>query len=339
MAFEEITFNGSTEMEIKGLSCTLNTPDALKSEKDSEGNEIGHRLPPYDPQPAYKVDEYRACPENWMNGSSKAGSYFVPIKTGKGMWLDFNHCTHHDHHVAIVLSIQGINPLTGQKQDKMEIEQYEDKCPVHDVDFRQDRFCPECNYSWPAQNYLTTTTTPNGRLWLDGFRAPDGKVRQYVFTEDKLKGVAAQIIGEDRVFAIGAAFFLSKEPKPIKPRKDSIVGEYLIGSPNCYEHKIKEYCTKGSIQTNSMSSAMSLTRGMSVNSEKVDSIANVEIAAGANVNQKVYPDNEPLTFWQDKPEAFLYINYVSIVDALRILEQGKREEKAGGFMEGLNVGN
>jgi len=199
-------------MTINGLHCIFNMPAAVKSQYQ-EGKEIACRLPPHAQQEVFPVDEHPACPANWMHGSDKASSYFVAIEEGKGLWLDFNPNFAHKHDVAVLISIQGVNPITGQKTEKMGLEQYKKNCPVHNIAFQQGRFCPECGYKWPAQNYMCTTGQPRGLLWLDGFRAEDGVVRQYIFTAEQAKGIAAQVIGEDRVFAIGVAFFLSKEPK------------------------------------------------------------------------------------------------------------------------------
>ncbi len=207
----------SQEMAVKeNLKCVLNMPEKLSSEYDGDG-EGYHGLPPYAPIDTYPVDEYEACPINWMHGSDMASSYFLGVKEDHGMWLDFNECFYHTHDVAVVISIQGINPITGQKMvanKALRLEQYHKKCPVHGVKFQQDRFCKECGFKWPGQNYLATTGTPEMMMWLDGFRTPDGKVRQYIFTEDKMKGVASQLIGEERVFAIGIAYYLSKHKKP-----------------------------------------------------------------------------------------------------------------------------
>jgi hypothetical protein len=146
-----------------------------------------------------------------MHGSGKASSYFVPATVNRGMWFDFTMNSNHRYDLAIVVSVQGINPVTGKKVTQLNLEQYREKCPVHNIEFRQDRFCPECNYSWPAQNYIATTT--GQMLWIDGFRNEKGEVRQYIITEDITRGVAAQVIGDDRVWAIGFAFYLSKEPR------------------------------------------------------------------------------------------------------------------------------
>jgi hypothetical protein len=180
------------------LGLTVNLPAALAG-----GGLFG--LPPYARVHGHRVDNYPACPEDWPRSTASMASYFIPIREGCGMWLDFNKCAAHPHHVAIVVSIQGVNPLTGRKADKLEMERYPDDPNVE---------------AWlrGRQNYLSSVATPEGLMWIDGFRAKDGTVRQYVFAKDESRGVAAQIIGVDRVFAIGVAFFLSKEPKPPPPK-------------------------------------------------------------------------------------------------------------------------
>lgn len=199
-------------MTIKELNCDFNMPEKLES-SIINGEEVAHGLPPYAPVKAYSVDKYPGCPNNWMNGSDIASSYFLGVKEDKGMWLNFNQCLKHNYHVAAVISIQGVNPITGKKTDKLRLEKYKEKCPIHDKVFQSERFCPDCKFKWPAQNYLATTGTPYGLFWLDGFRTPEGKVRQYIFTAEKIKGIANQLIGKDRVFAIGIAFYLSKEKR------------------------------------------------------------------------------------------------------------------------------
>jgi hypothetical protein len=51
-------------------------------------------------------------------------------------------------------------------------------------------------------------------LWWDGFRQPDGSVRQFFFTEDEARDIASLVIGkENTVPAFGFAFY-----EPVKPR-------------------------------------------------------------------------------------------------------------------------
>lgn len=193
------------KMIVNGLQAEFNMPMAPKGDGT-------HGLPPYNRQKVFVVDEYPACPTNWEHGSSKASSYFAALRPGAHMWFDFNMNANYSHHIAIVCSIQGINPVTGQRTKVLRLEQYKDKCPTHDIKFKQDRFCEKCGYKWPAQNYLTTANMPLGHFWIDGFRAEDGTVRGFLISEEQIEGIAAQMIGEDRVWAVGIAYYLSKEP-------------------------------------------------------------------------------------------------------------------------------
>jgi hypothetical protein len=224
-------FPTQTTMEVNGLKVTLNMPKAVERKKDSQGNEITQGLPPYNQRPAYVVDEYPACPDNWMHGNSKSSSYFVPIMPEHGMWLDFQQNMYYrktdsdgtlsEWDIAAVVSVQGINPLTGMKSDPIRLERYQEKCPKHEKEFGQERFCEDCKFKWHPQNYLCSN---NGSpFWIDGFRTEDGTIRQWYFTEEECKGIAAQVLGDERVFAIGIAFYLSKKPKP-KPTYTSGYG-------------------------------------------------------------------------------------------------------------------
>ena len=226
-------------MKIKDLKCDLKIAEKLKR-RFSGKTETSHCLPPGYSAESHAVDEYPACPSNWMNGSDIASSYFVVVEKDKGMWLNFNECDDYNYDVAVVVSIQGINPITGINVSSLSLEQYREKCPVHGISFKQDRYCEECKFKWPSQNYITTTSTPRGYFWLDGFRRPDGSVRQYVFTEERIKGVAAQMIGDDRVYAIGIAFYLSKKPKE-KTEREPIIRDCSVGGDLDNNGSFKKY--------------------------------------------------------------------------------------------------
>jgi hypothetical protein len=307
-----------SQMEINGLYCGFNMPLALKESANAQG------LPPYAVQRTYKVDEYN-CPDNWMNGSPKVGSHFVAVKPGHGMWLDFTLNQSHTHHVAVLVSVQGVNPITGQKQMGFKLEQYRDKCPIHGCNFGADRYCPQCKYKWPPQNYLATTG--GGALWIDGFRNAAGEVRQYVFTEESAKGVAAQIIGNDRVFAIGVAFYLSKQPKP-QPRYATRGGFESCGLESFG-------ATKGGGNLESLGGVLR-SRGMS--SSAAPRPKQIEVAAGAKINQDINLDPENVeSFWQEEAAGFLYINYCDEETCRHILSEGKRDLTMGGegFLAGV----
>jgi hypothetical protein len=196
-------------MENNSCFCEFNSPEAVMGEGLNG-------LPPYRQIQSELVDDYENCPNSWMKSDSKIKSYFVGVEKKHGMWLDFNKCRSHEHDIAILISIQGINPITGLVYEDKLIHHL-DNCPKCNKPFGLNRHCEDCGYQWPKQNYLCTTGTPDGRLWLDGFRTIDGEIRQYVFTDEIIKGVAANIIGDKRVFAIGISFFKSKEKKKFNP--------------------------------------------------------------------------------------------------------------------------
>ncbi len=202
--------NAEYLMTANNMAVGLNMPPALKS-IGSGANEIAQGLPPHAPRRAFLVDEYPACPANWMRSSGRTKSYFVPIKVNHGLWLDFNMSLHRvAQDVAIVVSAQGVNAITGLPARDPQLEQFLDVCPKHKEAFGPDRLCTKCGFKWPKCNYLSSTGQPLGSLWIDGFRAEDGIIRQYVFTEDHARSVAKAIVGEDRVFALGISYFLSK---------------------------------------------------------------------------------------------------------------------------------
>jgi len=365
-------------MKVKDLQCDFHMPKQLKPVFVNK-KETAHSLPPYASVDAYPVDEYPACPSTWMNGSDISSSYFVPVKKDKGMWLNFNDCCYHTHEVAVVISIQGVNPITGQKTDILRLEKYEEKCPIHDEPFKQDMFCPICKFKWPAQNYIATTGTPGSSFWLDGFRVPGGRVRQYVFTPEKIKGIANQLIGEDKVFAIGIAFYLSKEKKP-EPQGRAVlrseggdVLESFGGGHDCYYAGKPNIIGSSDISNVEVSCAIppvidsahdrtlyqlgpnADTDGNYVLGEKtcadlnvdpvvqepieeVEDTVNLEIGAGALIDQKVFPDPKPIDYWEEKPAGMIYINYCDKKMCDKILKAGKRKDKEEGFMEELNVG-
>ena len=219
------SFGSDHEMKNNGLGVSFNMPAALKGERK-------HALPPHRRRRAFIVDKYPACPEDWMRSEGRIKSYFVPVIEGRGMWLDFNSNASHPFHVAAVVSVQGINVITGMPCEDPHLEQYLDECPKHKNKFGPDRFCKKCNMKWPKQNYLSSAATPHGMFWLDGFRTVDGVVRQYLLTAEKMRGVASNLIGDKRVFAVGISFFLSKDKKPVelqpKTIRNSSPGPYHV---------------------------------------------------------------------------------------------------------------
>ncbi len=385
MSKKKINFDGSSYdylMRNGKFSCGFNMPTALEGEDT-------YSLPPYAKRMSFLVDKYPACPENWMRSEGILKSFFIPVEENKGMWLDFNGCVNLTHHVAIVISIQGINPITGLPCNDPQMEQYIDECPKHKIKFGADRYCKKCDFRWPKQNYICTTGTPEGYLWLDGFRAADGIVRQYILTAEKMRGVASNVIGKDRVYAIGLSFFLSKDKKPEPITHEITIRDYsggvIYNQPQFFSpihtpinwdynwNTISDKCTTGTINYSSSSiiptvsssglefksieesknldwqfekyeninSIEGVIANSTLRSVKKVKIKNLEIGAGAKINQNVYDDPEKLDFWHNEPESIICINYCSENEARKIIEGGiiNVEGSKEGFLRDTPVGN
>jgi len=105
------------EMEHSGYKAKLMEAQKLID----NGHE--HSLPPGESMCVIPIHCLPACPEGWVK---EAGSYVVPVDVDKGIWFDW---TMNDNNTAIVPSVKGMNPITGDKLEGMVLEQYRDKCP------------------------------------------------------------------------------------------------------------------------------------------------------------------------------------------------------------------
>lgn len=295
---------GHRAMSVNGFTAALHMPQALAS-RHSGGVEVDQGLPPYAPRLAYKVDDIAAAPEDWQRSQPPiAASYMTAVKVGHGAWLDFNGNRNHEYDVAIQVSVQGINAISGLKVDGFGLNQYNEICPRHQVRLGHDRFCGSCNYRWPAQDYLTTAAEGSaGCLWLDGFRAADGTVRQFVFTGEEGRGVAEQLLGEERSFSIGVAFYRSVRPR------------------------VRRSVTRGG----GLEAFGAQPKGLA---RSVD----IDIAAGARIKQDVHADPNRLDYWEPQPSGVLYLYYVA-EEAAAALIGARPVGSSDGFLSGLQTGH
>ena len=203
----------SSHMEVNGLKIGVHHPVMNPNR--------GRALAPPCPWDVFNVAEYDngQLPEAWERGGPNEGAFFVGTHSNRELWFDFRAVNHHSHFAAIVVSVQGMNGVTGQPLEVPRLEQYATQCPVHRVDFASERFCKSCGFTWPHQNYITNAAgdEPQRKFWTDGWRTQDGKICQFVFSgAGEGRGVAEQVLGAQRALGIGFLVYLSKEPKPVK---------------------------------------------------------------------------------------------------------------------------
>jgi len=201
-------------MQLNGFNANLRRAARLKGDKV-------FGLPPGQQIPVFPVGCFPKAPESWVRD---AGSYVCPVDPDWALWFDWQDNDHEN--TAILPSVKGVNPITGRKTDGFALEQYAEKCPIHDVAFGAKRLCEKCGYQWPAQSYVAS---PN-ILWWDGWRQPDGTVRQFFFTSEDERDIASAIIGKENTMpAFGFAFYEPKE----KEKRDNRYG--WLGGVLSYE--------------------------------------------------------------------------------------------------------
>jgi hypothetical protein len=351
-------------MEHKGFKASIKR--ALRLTGD-----YVHQLPPGTDIDVTPVDAFKEPLRHWVAGP---GNYVVPVESDWGLWFDWRQ--NDDLNTAILPSIKGMNPITGRRTNGFSLERYSNKCPVHNIEFKEGLFCEKCNFKWPKQNYIASPNT----LWWDGFRTKDGKVRQFFFTEDLLKSIPELVIGkEDTVPAFGFAFF-----KPKKQRIREIITQQCYTYNNLYDFLANEYkgdyfydmntapqysgdnhiyysshnyaddnirlCSSGNIGLGdsnpnrnlfTCSSTANEVKTESLNIGKTRSInAEVGVGAGAEIYQDVTVDTLNLEDWEDKPSSVIRLYFVFVEQFKEIKSRGLVDligEKEG-YLANLPVG-
>lgn len=340
----EIAPQASLSMLCKGFSASLKRAERLID------NGHVHTLPQGRDVPVYPVDMLPGCPDEWLRGQ---GSYVCPVEPNWGLWFDW---TMNDSlNTAVLPSVKGMNPITGQKLEGLWLEAYADKCPVHDISFEShERFCPECNYRWPPQSYVCD---PN-ILWWDGFRQPDGTVRQFFFSEDEARDIASLVIGEkNTVPAFGFAFYSPKrgrvprlsttrmaqkwEPTTYCDQSTYFNPTVYLGTTAYWDMRFGTSIANCSLNTSTSA------RGMSHGSEgrrdtlKRSVAKSVSVGAGAKISQELRPDSLSVKEWKTEPEAIMRLYFCFEEQFRYIVDNGGIKSFKGddeGFLRGLPVG-
>jgi hypothetical protein len=359
----EVRKSMTTEMRLDRFVARLRFAPRL------EGNGI-FGLPPGRPAEVIHLDCLPGAPKDWIRSR---GSYVVPVDVGLGIWFDWRSGGENDANTAIVPSVKGMNPFTGQKLEALRLESYVEKCPVHAHPFSgPDRLCEKCGWKWPPQNYITSDSGP---LWWDGFRQPsDGTVRQFFFSDEDKRDIASLVIGkENTVPAFGFGFWSPKNPRLIERHisRDiyygGCVGQSLgidyseVGATgvNGFEGVMGSIGPSGGYDSVSVSSNVhdniqcyntGETKGSFISAlhsqESAKSIQSkvsarsVSIGAGAKLHQELVRDSLGLDGWKPEPEAIVRLYFCFEEQFRAIVAGGIRDLKGEqeGYLKGLPVG-
>lgn len=347
------------DMSCKGFKAALMRAPRLKDTGKPQG------LPPGERVPVYPVACLPGCPEDWVRSE---GSYVCPVDPEWGLWFDWRG--NDELNTAVLTSVKGLNPITGQKIDKLRLEKFT-KCPIHDEDFCENRLCKKCGYKWPAQSYVAAPNT----LWWDGFRQADGTVRQFFFSADEERDIASHIIGKkNTVPAFGFAFFKTKvhrTPPKISFDYDPNVWadllkkhEYTYTKPMMPSWPDKHYgidiqygippysepyitCDATTKSGDSAFCCNSIVRGASMQPQfsaepvrQPPAHVNVSIGAGAQIDQDLQADSLGTSDWVEKPAGLIRLYFVFRKRFEQIVEKGIEplDGDPKGFLKGLPVG-
>ncbi len=222
--------------------------------------------------PIYKVKDFdKTAPKEW----NREG-YFIPMYAQEAMWMSFQHS---DKPKALIVGAGNINAITGKPFDPSKGKGR--KTSGLDIKLEEE------------QNYMVAPTQP----WLDGWKAEDGKVYQFVAAElGSGQTVEGQITGEETAGGIQLIVYdalKDKLPKIERPQLGKL-GGYL-----CDGYAQEFFCA---------SSATRSAKG----------ITSMGLGRGGEIDQKVYPDPYGLDVWKKTPTSVELIHIVSSEDFHKI---------------------
>lgn len=347
----------TTTLTVAGFSAKIMEADRLV------GDQV-FALPPGRALEAYRVTQFNRCPEHWVKDD---GSWIVVVKPNKGLWFDWRN--NDQYNTAILPSVKGCNPITGEETRGFGLVEYVgglSACPKHpDEMLNIKRYCTKCGYEHPAQNYVSS---PNP-LWWDGFRADDGTVRQFFFSEDEMRDVASHLIGkENTVPAFGFAFY-SKKPEHIVRMSSAEVrckgisaslGSDDMGGYSSGNYKSFNGITKGAAPRALYRANTSPSFSCSVSNIESDNCVlnsfsdnvlmdemhsrsltkSVSVGAGAKINQTLRADAGDITNWNTDPDAVMRIYFIFEDEFNKWRKFGMKclEDVEPGMLKGIPVG-
>ena len=231
--------------------------------------------------PVFKVSDFRTgTPKEWNDEG-----FFMPMYRQEAMWMNFAR-GYMQNPKALIVGAGNINAVTGKpfaKKSKSSKRKSESK-----LDIKLEE----------VQNYLVIPPQP----WLDGWKAEDNKIYQFVAAEmGSGETVEGQITGEEVVGGIQLIVYDPKEGQKLihatRPH------EYIIGGSwdSLWDSPMKEmlFCAsfRGAMPTKAFASVQSMGLGR-----------------GGEIEQKIYPDSYGLEVWNEKPTAVDVIYLVSSED-------------------------
>jgi hypothetical protein len=246
--------------------------------------------------PVYKVSDFHSgCPENFNQEG-----YFFPMYRQEAMWMSFGHPSTPQ---ALIVAAGNINAISGKPFDRTKdkfASEEERKTAISGLEIKLEK----------AQNYLVVPPQP----WLDGWKAEDGKIYQFVATEmGSGETVEGQITGEETVGGIQFILYGSKDGVKLihatRPREYisgggcGYIEETLGGIIPAAGGSVAKGCHlmtfRGAGPT--LGASVKHMGGSGVIRRAAQSMG---LGRGGEIEQKIYPDSygpEGSKLWKDSP--------------------------------------
>lgn len=286
-------------LNVGGLGVTLHRTCRVPEGKvNSLPASLGHF-------PVYKVSDFHSgCPENF-----RPEGYFFPMYRQEAMWIGFGHP---QTPRALIIAAGNINAVSGKpfdrSKDKFALEEERKAVVAGGLEIKLEK----------KQNYLVAPPQP----WLDGWKAEDGKIYQFVAAEmGSGETVEGQITGEETVGGIQFILYgpnaASKDKlvHAIRPREYVSGGGYGLVEPSAGGYTLgANFHDAGIIRRGAGSSSSVRTMGL---------------GRGGEISQKIYPDpygpegrklwtEKPTEVWEESPSAVEVFYMVSSEDFKQI---------------------
>lgn len=239
--------------------------------------------------PVFKVSDFRSgAPKEWRDEG-----FFMPMYRQEAMWISFSR-GYQQNPRALIVGAGNINAVTGKPFDVKFSGKGKRKSSL-DIKLED------------PQNYLVVPPQP----WLDGWKAEDNKIYQFVAAElGSGETVEGQITGEEKVGGIQLIVYDPKEGQKLihKTRPH----EYIEGGSwdSWFDDEFKDFHPFHQVLCCSLlDSSESSFRGA-----KSFHARSMGLGRGGEIQQKIYPDPYGLSVWNEKPNAVDVIYIVSSED-------------------------
>ena len=234
--------------------------------------------------PVFKVSDFRyGTPKEW-----KSEGYFMPMYRQEAMWINFAR-GYMENPKAVIMGAGNINAVTGKPFGKK-------GGGKSSLDIKLEK----------EQNYLVVPPQP----WLDGWKAEDNKIYQFVAAEmGSGETVEGQITGKEVNGGIQLIIYDPKDGKKLvhatRPY-EYIIGGSLDSFPTIFDGFTGSYCfSLGS-------------KAMPIKKNLIASVRSMGLGRGGEIEQKIYPDPHGLEVWNEKPTASDIIYLVSSEDFRKV---------------------